>query len=235
MTRAYNVVDADGHILEPLDLWTTYIDPGFATGRRGWSSGKTGRSSWSSTSKSSATASAASAGSARSARGRASSRPTRWNTRTVSPAASIRISASRTWTRTASTPLPLSSLGCSQARSRPATRRRGVSRLQPLARRLLPALSERLFGVAMLPMQSVDLAIAEMRFAKKSSASRAASSGPTRTTQDDQPPRLRAVLGRRRPRLSIGFHEGGSSGMPTVGSTASRAAAPGISCRTRWR
>jgi predicted TIM-barrel fold metal-dependent hydrolase len=29
MTRAYNVVDADGHILEPLDLWTTYIDPGF--------------------------------------------------------------------------------------------------------------------------------------------------------------------------------------------------------------
>ena len=29
MTRAYNVVDADGHILEPLDLWTNYIDPGF--------------------------------------------------------------------------------------------------------------------------------------------------------------------------------------------------------------
>src|SRR5689334_2474205 len=29
MTRAYNVVDADGHILEPLDLWDTYIDPAF--------------------------------------------------------------------------------------------------------------------------------------------------------------------------------------------------------------
>ena len=27
MTRAYNVVDADGHILEPLDLWDNYIDP----------------------------------------------------------------------------------------------------------------------------------------------------------------------------------------------------------------
>ena len=27
MTRAYNVVDADGHILEPLDLWDKYIDP----------------------------------------------------------------------------------------------------------------------------------------------------------------------------------------------------------------
>src|SRR5215204_111052 len=29
MTRAYNVVDADGHILEPLDLWDNYMDPKF--------------------------------------------------------------------------------------------------------------------------------------------------------------------------------------------------------------
>ena len=29
MTRAYNVIDADGHILEPLDLWDTYMDPAF--------------------------------------------------------------------------------------------------------------------------------------------------------------------------------------------------------------
>ena len=29
MTRAYDVVDADGHILEPLDLWDKYIDPAF--------------------------------------------------------------------------------------------------------------------------------------------------------------------------------------------------------------
>src|SRR5579863_6024215 len=29
MTRAYNVVDADGHILEPLDLRNNYIDPKF--------------------------------------------------------------------------------------------------------------------------------------------------------------------------------------------------------------
>ena len=34
MTRAYNVVDADGHILEPLDLWDRYIDPSSATARR---------------------------------------------------------------------------------------------------------------------------------------------------------------------------------------------------------
>src|SRR5215471_17432193 len=29
MARAYNVIDADGHILEPLDLWDTYMDPAF--------------------------------------------------------------------------------------------------------------------------------------------------------------------------------------------------------------
>jgi predicted TIM-barrel fold metal-dependent hydrolase len=28
MTRAYNVIDSDGHILEPLDLWEKYMDPG---------------------------------------------------------------------------------------------------------------------------------------------------------------------------------------------------------------
>ena len=29
MGRVYNVIDADGHILEPLDLWDKYIDPKF--------------------------------------------------------------------------------------------------------------------------------------------------------------------------------------------------------------
>src|SRR5207244_1250024 len=29
MTRAYNVIDADGHILVPVDLWDKYMDPEF--------------------------------------------------------------------------------------------------------------------------------------------------------------------------------------------------------------
>jgi len=29
MARQYNVVDADGHILEPLNLWTDYIEPAY--------------------------------------------------------------------------------------------------------------------------------------------------------------------------------------------------------------
>ncbi|HXO01697.1 MAG TPA: hypothetical protein VN900_06535, partial [Stellaceae bacterium] len=29
MARHYKIVDADGHILEPLDLWDRYMDPAF--------------------------------------------------------------------------------------------------------------------------------------------------------------------------------------------------------------
>ena len=29
MTRAYNVIDPDGHVLEPRTLWNDYIDPAF--------------------------------------------------------------------------------------------------------------------------------------------------------------------------------------------------------------
>ena len=35
MSRVYNVVDADGHVLEPLNLWTEYMVRHCATGRRG--------------------------------------------------------------------------------------------------------------------------------------------------------------------------------------------------------
>jgi predicted TIM-barrel fold metal-dependent hydrolase len=29
MARTYDVIDADGHVLEPLDLWDKYIDPAY--------------------------------------------------------------------------------------------------------------------------------------------------------------------------------------------------------------
>ena len=29
MARQYNVIDADGHVLEPMDMWEKYIDPSF--------------------------------------------------------------------------------------------------------------------------------------------------------------------------------------------------------------
>src|SRR3989475_12311255 len=29
MARTYKVIDADGHILEPVDIWDKYIDPAY--------------------------------------------------------------------------------------------------------------------------------------------------------------------------------------------------------------
>ena len=29
MARTYKVIDADGHILEPVDLWDRYMDPAY--------------------------------------------------------------------------------------------------------------------------------------------------------------------------------------------------------------
>src|SRR2546427_8022598 len=29
MGRTYNVIDADGHVLEPVDIWEKYMDPAY--------------------------------------------------------------------------------------------------------------------------------------------------------------------------------------------------------------
>jgi uncharacterized protein len=29
MGRSYDVIDADGHVLEPLDMWDRYLDPAY--------------------------------------------------------------------------------------------------------------------------------------------------------------------------------------------------------------
>lgn len=29
MPRTYNIIDADGHVLEPVDIWDKYIDPAY--------------------------------------------------------------------------------------------------------------------------------------------------------------------------------------------------------------
>ena len=29
MARSYDIIDADGHVLEPVDIWDKYIDPAF--------------------------------------------------------------------------------------------------------------------------------------------------------------------------------------------------------------
>jgi uncharacterized protein len=60
---------------------------------------------------------------------------------------------------------------------------------------------DRLFGAAMLPMQSVPHAIEEMRLARKELGFKSAFLRPNPYYNDDRPPRLRAILdGGRGPR-----------------------------------
>ena len=74
MARAYNVIDSDGHILEPLTLWNDYMDPAFRDRAPKLVIDKDGRNVSSSRIRSSA-ASRAWAASAGSGRDKASSRP----------------------------------------------------------------------------------------------------------------------------------------------------------------
>src|SRR6266478_3694607 len=76
-----------------------------------------------------------------------------------------------------------------------------------------------LFGIAMLPMQSVDHAIQEMKFARKELGMRGGFMRPNpyndRLIHD--PVYEPFWIAAEDLDFSIGFHEGGSSGMPTVG------------------
>jgi predicted TIM-barrel fold metal-dependent hydrolase len=78
---------------------------------------------------------------------------------------------------------------------------------------------DRLFGIAMLPMQSVDRAIEEMRFARRALGFRGGFLRPNPYNNKmihhpDYEPFWAAAEDLD---FSIGFHEGGNSGMPTVG------------------
>jgi predicted TIM-barrel fold metal-dependent hydrolase len=78
---------------------------------------------------------------------------------------------------------------------------------------------ERLFGVAMLPMQSIDLAIAEMRFARKELGMQGGflRPNPYNNRMAGHPDYDPFWAEAQDLDFCIGFHEGGASGMPTVG------------------
>src|SRR5262245_16727473 len=78
---------------------------------------------------------------------------------------------------------------------------------------------DRLFGIAMLPMQSIDAAIEEMRFARKELGFRGGFLRPNpyndrKLHSPDYEPFWSEAEALD---FSIGLHEGGNSGMPTVG------------------
>ena len=78
---------------------------------------------------------------------------------------------------------------------------------------------DRLFGVAMLPMQSIDLAIEEMRFARKELGFRAGflRPNPYNGKMPHHPDNEPFWTAAEELDFAIGFHEGQSGGMPQVG------------------
>jgi predicted TIM-barrel fold metal-dependent hydrolase len=82
------------------------------------------------------------------------------------------------------------------------------------------AYPDRLFGIAMLPMQSVDLAVAEMAFARKELGFKGGFIRPNpynnkMINHPDYEPFWAAAEDLD---FSVGFHEGGSAGMPQIGT-----------------
>ena len=220
MTRAYKVIDADGHILEPVDLWDKYMDPAYreraprlilddngkerllvegkilgnpkGLGRLGGVGARDG---------------SVPADTMKYAEGRPGG---------FDPHARIKdmdldgIDAAFLYP----------SIGLfSGAVSDPklaAAMCRAYNRWLADYCRPYP---DRLFGIAMLPLQSIELAIDEMRFARKELGFRGGFLRPNpyngrMAGHPDYDPFWAEAQALD---FAIGFHEGGASGMPTVG------------------
>jgi hypothetical protein len=96
---------------------------------------------------------------------------------------------------------------------------------------------DRLFGVAMLPLQDVDLAIKEMTFARKELGMRGGFIRPNPYNEKVIHHPITSRSGRRR-RISTfrsAFTKGRAAACRRLASTVSRAAAHDTSSRIRWR
>jgi predicted TIM-barrel fold metal-dependent hydrolase len=222
MSRAYNVVDADGHILEPLDLWNKYIDPKFRDRAPRIVKGDNG--------KERLIIEEHAVGDAQRGIGRIGAVGARQG---VVAGDTMEYKEGKPGGFDPHARIPdmdadgidavflYPSLGLFaggiHAPDLAAATCRAYNRW--LADYCKPY-PERLFGVAMLPMQDVDLAIAEMRFAKKELGMRGGFLRPNpyhglKMMSDPMYDSFWAAA--EDLDFSIGFHEGASSGMPTVG------------------
>jgi predicted TIM-barrel fold metal-dependent hydrolase len=221
MSRAYNVVDADGHILEPLDLWDKYIDPKFRD--------RAPRIVKADNGKQCLVMDEHVVGN---------------NNRGIGSIGGVGarqgIVASDTMEYKDGKPggfdpharMPdMDADGIDAAFLYPSLGLfSGAIHDPELAAAVCRAYNrwladyckpypERLFGVAMLPMQSVDLAVAEMRFAKKELGFKGGFIRPNpynnkMINHPDYEPFWAAAEDLD---FSIGFHEGAAAGMPQVG------------------
>ena len=221
MARQYNVIDADGHILEPLDLWDKYMDPQFRNrAPRLVIDNETGKEKLS--------VEGQLLGSKQGMGGIGGVGARQGEVK----AAEMKYNEGRPGGFDPHKRIPDMDLdGIDAAFLYPSMGLfAGAVHDPALAGALCRAYNrwladyckpypDRLFGVAMLPMQSVEHAIAEMKFARKELGFKAAFIRPNpynnkMINHPDYEPFWAAAEGVD---MAIGFHEGGSSGMPTVG------------------
>ena len=223
MARAYNVIDADGHILEPLDLWQRYMDPAYrdqapthrdrperqdaAADRRQDAGQREG--AW------------------QSRRGRRARRHRRRGRRTgIRARPQGRLRSARAHPRHGLDGIDAAflypSIGLFAGAVEDVRLSAAICRAYNrwLADYCKPY-PDRLFGVAMLPLQSVELAIEEMRFARSELGMKGVfvRPNPYSGKMIHHPDYDRFWSAAEELDVSIGFHEGGggSSGMPQVG------------------
>ncbi len=221
MGRAYNVIDADGHILEPLDLWDRYIDPRFRDRAPKIVKGENG--------KERLVVEEHQVGDGRLGIGRIGAVGARQG---VVAADTMAYQDGKPGGFDPHKRIPdMDADGIDAAFLYPSLGLfSGAIHDPELAAATCRAYNrwladyckpypDRLFGIAMLPMQSVDLAIDEMRFARKELGFRGGFLRPNpyngrMVHHPDYEPFWQAAEDLD---FSIGFHEGASSGMPTVG------------------
>jgi predicted TIM-barrel fold metal-dependent hydrolase len=220
MTRAYNVVDADGHVLEPVNLWDHYIDPAFRDRRPQRFIDSDGKDRLKIDGMAFGGKKGIGALGAVGARDGVvcddtlayeEGRPGGFDPHKRIPDMDLDgIDAAFLY------PSLCLGFGGIQDPQTAAAIYRAYNRW--LADYCKPY-PDRLFGVAMLPLQSIDAAIAEMRFAKKELGFRAAFIRPNpyngkQLHHPDYEPFWAAAEDLD---MAIGLHEGSSLNQPTVG------------------
>jgi uncharacterized protein len=220
MNRAYNVIDADGHVLEPLTLWDEYMDPAFRDRAPRLFRDKDGKERLQVEERVLGSKKGLGLIGAVGARDGVVCDDT------------ISYSEGRKGGFDPHARIPDMDLdGIDAAFLYPSLGLfAGAVKDPPLAAAMCRAYNrwladyckpypDRLFGIAMLPLQSIDLAIEEMRFARKELGFRGGFMRPN--PYNDRMPHhsdyepfwtMAEELD-----FSIGFHEGASGGMPQVG------------------
>ncbi|PYO17319.1 MAG: hypothetical protein DMD85_23860, partial [Candidatus Rokuibacteriota bacterium] len=221
MTRPYNVVDADGHILEPLDLWDTYMDPAFRERRPRFVIDENGKERLSVEGKLLGNP-----------RGIGSLGSVGARQGIVKPNTLKYAEGRRGGFDPHARIVDMDADGIDAAFLYPSLGLFAGAVEDPgLAAAMCRAYNrwladycksypERLFGVAMLPMQSVELAVDEMRYAREKLGMRGGFLRPNPyhgNKMINHPMYEPFWMMAEALDFSVGFHEGSTNAMPTVG------------------